>query len=382
MKKMTSRERVRAAAELRPVDRIPVMLWLEPHTLMKIANEVVRPRRMWERRFFRGLGRLQKTLPTEDLRNAVPLTAFLVQADFQRELGADIVDFAWGFLPLWLKGIRVEGRKFFLTDIYGVERGMGGLYLEATGYPCKTPEELERYRFPDLSHPIHYAHIRLYRMLHPDAAIVCWCPGVQDWSQQWMGMQNLYMWCAEHPEIIGDFFMRMAEHSLQIIRGALRAGADIILIGDDYGTQKNLFMSKPMWERLTYPCLKLQCEGIHRSGGLALLHSCGSIAPLLDRIVDAGVDMLHPFQPVGDNDLAAAKAEFGDRLCFVTGIDVQRLPTMAPGEVRESILENVRIAAPGSGFVLCPTNFVQEDTPAENLKAMFDTIKEVQNSRF
>jgi uroporphyrinogen decarboxylase len=154
------------------------------------------------------------------------------------------------------------------------------------------------------------------------------------------------------------------------------------MIGDDYGTQQSMMMSKAMWERFTFPCLKRQCGEVHRLGGLAMLHSCGYVAPLLDKIVEAGVDMLHPFQPLPGNDLAAAKAEFGNRLCFVTGIDVQKFPAMKPEEVRETMLAAARTAAPGGGFILCPTNFLQEDAPLENFMIMFDTIRDIQNWRF
>ncbi len=382
MKEMTHRERIRAAGRREPVDRTPVMLWLEPHTTVKMATRVRPPRSRAYRGLFGGLQRLSEKLPTEELRNGAPLLAYLAQTDYLLELGADIVDFHFGFYPLWFRKFEVRDGKPVFTDMYGVERVMGGLYLETGDYPCKTKEDLDRYIFPDLSSPIHYAHIALYRRLHPDIAIAVMCPGVQDWSQAWHGTENLYAGMIEYPEVIERFFRRMAEHTLQIIRGSLRAGADVIMIGDDYGTQQSMFMSKRMWERFTYPCLKRQCAEIHRLGGLAMLHSCGYVAPLLDGFVDAGVDMLHPFQQVAGNNLAAAKSEYGGRLCFVTGIDVQKLPTMAPGEVRNSMLHAARICSPGGGFVLCPTNFLQSDTPVENLEIMFNTIYDIQKGRF
>ncbi|MFA6449063.1 MAG: uroporphyrinogen decarboxylase family protein [bacterium] len=382
MKAMTSRERVRAAAKRQPVDRIPLMLWLEPHTTVKIATRVRPPRNPAYRGFFTALSRLGETLPTEDLRNAAPLLAYFAQADYQLELGADIVDFHYGCYPLWIKKLSIYDKKITFTDMYGIERGMGGLYIESVGNPCGTKEALDLYEFPDLSSPIHYAHIAMYRKLRPDVSIAVMCPGVQDWSQAWCGIENLYAGMIEYPETIERFFRKLAEHTLQIIRGSLRAGADIILIGDDYGTQQSMMMSKGTWERFTFPCLKRQCGEIGRLGGLAMLHSCGYVAPLLDKIAEAGVEMLHPFQPVPGNDLAAAKEEFGDRLCFMTGIDAQKLPGMSPEEVRGSMLAAARTAAPGGGFILSPTNFLQEDAPMENLRIMFNTIEDIQHGRF
>jgi uroporphyrinogen decarboxylase len=379
---MTSRERVIAAARREPVDRIPLMLWIEPHTTVKLATEILPPRNGAYRRFFEGLRFLRDNLPMKALRDGAPLLAYTTQSEYLRELGADIVDFYFGCHPLMVKDIKVNKGGFTITDIYGIKHGMGGIYLETVGYPCETKEDLDRYIFPDLSHPIHYAHVAAFRRLRPDTAIAVMCPGVQDWSQSWHKMENLYAGMIMYPDSVERFFRKMAEHTLQIIRGSLRAGADIILIGDDYGTHNSMMMSKKMWERFTFPCLKRQCGETHRLGGLVMLHSCGYVMPLLDRIVEAGVDMLHPLQQSAGNDLAAAKAEFGDRLTFVTGIDVQTLPTIGPEEVRESMLSAARAAAPGGGFILCTTNFLQVDTPLENIKVMFDTIKDIKNGRF
>jgi uroporphyrinogen decarboxylase len=381
MIKMTSRERMLAAARHEPVDRIPLMLWIEPHTLVRIATEVRPPRNPLLRAFFNGLKTLGETLPTEELRGGVSLLAHPVQNDFLLELGSDCAELIYGFPPLWIKGVRFTGGRLVIKDMYDIERGIGGQYLESIGYPCKTPEDLDRCRFPDLTSPIHYGHVAAYRRARPDAAIRVWCPGVQDWGQSWMGMENLYMWMVDRPEIMERFFRRLAEHTLEIIHGALRAGADIVTINDDYGTSRSLLMSKKMWERFTFPCLRRQCDEIHRRGGVSMLHSCGHVMPLLDKIAEAGVDMLHPLQESAGNDLAAAKSEFGGRLCFVTGIDAQLLPTATPEETRESILAAARTGAEGGGFVLCTTNFLQQDTPVENITAMFKTIEEVLKGR-
>ena len=381
MGRMTSKERVLAAADLRPVDRMPVMLWLEANTTLKIATGVRPPRRRMNRAIFNTLDHLSRNLPNESLRRGAPLLAHLLQAEYLLELGADIVDFYWGFPPLWLRGAGFDKGSFYIEDLYGIKRAVAGDYLDLADYPCKTPEDLDRYRFPDLSHPIHYSVLRNFKRLHPDVAVACWIPGVQDHGQGFMGMENLYLWAAMYPDHIERFFRKLAAHSLQIIRGAMRAGADVIMIGDDYGTQQSLLMSKRMWERYTFPCLRRQCEEIHRFGGRALLHSCGSVMPLLDKFVEAGVDMLHPLQPVGENSFERAVEEFGDSLCFVTGMDVQKMPEMPPGEVRGSIAESVRIGSRGGGMVLCHTNFLQQDTPVENLEAMFETIEDLKKGR-
>lgn len=378
---MTSRERVIAAIEHKPVDKVPLMLWLEPHTTVKMAVQYQKPRRLTDRLAMEWMDRMSRELPTEELRNGVSLLAFGIQGQYLRELGADIVDFQWSpavFLP---RGFWLENGKMRFKDFYGIIRAIGGIYMEHVDVPCKTKEDLERYRFPDVSNPLHYLHIHAYRRLHPEIAILAWCPGVQDFSQAWHTIEQLYIGMIEYTDSIKKFFKKLTDHTLQIIKGVLKAGADLVMIGDDYGNQRSLMMSKAMWEEFTYPCLKRQIEAIHEYGGKALLHSCGTVAPLLDKFVEAELDALHPFQPLPGNNLEEAKKEFGDRLAFLTGIDVQKIPGMTPEEVREDIIRVYRIAGRNSGLVFSMTNFLQHDTPLDNIREMFKTIKDIQKGR-
>lgn len=378
MNTMTPRQRILAAARHKPVDGIPMMLWIEPHTLLKISQSVVRPRKTADRILLDGIAAVQDLAPTDELRNAAPFLSMLASPDYLAQLGTDMIEFPWSDPLSFVKDVRFDSGKLRVTDIYGAEHGMMGLYMEITKVPCATPEELDRYRFPRISNHLLRQSIRAFRRAHPGIAVDAAVPGVQDVSQWFMGLENLYLWMAMYPDIVNRFFNRMLEHTLGVIRGLLRAGADIITILDDYGAQGRLLISKKMWNEFSYPCLNRQCEEVHRHGGIVMLHSCGFVQPLLDRIVDAGVDMLQSFQPGAGNNLQQAKAEFGDRLCFVTGIDSQQLPGMSPAQVRDSVLENLRIGSEGGGFVLATNHALQVDTPAENLHALFDTLRSIR----
>jgi uroporphyrinogen decarboxylase len=358
------------------------MLWIEPHATLKIANFIKPPQNIFTRLAMKSLSKISSCLPTKEMRNGAPLLASLFQQEYLLELGADIAELFWGEYRRLYKKSRLERGKIRIEDIYGIVRGMTGLYLVIVDVPCKTREDLDNYEFPDVSHPLFYNHIRQFRRKHPDIGIVVWAPGVQDDGAEFYGMERLYSGMIEYPEIIKRFFKKLTDHSIETIRGSLQAGADIIMIGDDYGTQENMFISKGMWTEFTYPCLKRQVEAIHEYGGKALLHSCGCVMPLLDKFVEAELDALHPLQPVKKNNLEEAKRLYGEKLTFFTGIDVQRIPSMKKEEVRESIVNAYKIASRGGGMVLSMTNHLQVDTPLQNLNEMFATIYDIREGRY
>jgi len=71
------------------------------------------------------------------------------------------------------------------------------------------------------------------------------------------------------------------------------------------------------------------------------------------------------------------KRNFGERICFLGGIDIQRLLTFGtPEEIREGVRRVISILAPGGGYILAPSHDVQPETPAENIVAMYEAARE------
>lgn len=70
------------------------------------------------------------------------------------------------------------------------------------------------------------------------------------------------------------------------------------------------------------------------------------------------------------------KAEFGDKVCFHGGIDIQyALPGSIDG-IRMEVQERIKSLAKGGGYILAPTNHIQSDTPPENVIELYKYAKE------
>jgi uroporphyrinogen decarboxylase len=87
-----------------------------------------------------------------------------------------------------------------------------------------------------------------------------------------------------------------------------------------------------------------------------------------------GADAFNPCQPC--NDLKALKEAFGDRICFVGGVDSQFVlsnPTATPDDVREEVRQRIFDLAPGGGYLVGPSHSVPYEK--EKLAAMMDAIE-------
>jgi len=108
-----------------------------------------------------------------------------------------------------------------------------------------------------------------------------------------------------------------------------------------------------------------------------MLHCCGGIEPLLRAMIRAGLDALHAVQPSCTGmDLATLKREYGNAMVFNGGIDSHHVLIQGtPETVRRQTREVLDILAPGGGYIAGASHdAILEETPVENVLAMFDTV--------
>ena len=196
------------------------------------------------------------------------------------------------------------------------------------------------------------------------------------------GIDQILLDVALAPEIAEYIFRRITAFYLQYVRRTFEAaggGIDVFMMGDDFGTQKGMFMSPEMWRRFLRPGFKEFIDLARRYGCKVAHHSCGSIRPIIPDMIQCGLDVLNPIQPdVYDMDRRELKRSFGDRLCFHGSISIQRtLPFGTPDDVRSEVRERFETlgrssTGTGGGFIYCTAHNIQADTPIENVLALFE----------
>ena len=106
------------------------------------------------------------------------------------------------------------------------------------------------------------------------------------------------------------------------------------------------------------------------------LHSCGRIVDYLDDLAELGIDALHPLQRTAGIDLAEVKQIYGDKFCLVGNIDSSRtLPYGSREDVEKEVIEAIRIAAPGYGYILASDHSLHDGISVENIRCMLDTAR-------
>ncbi len=130
-----------------------------------------------------------------------------------------------------------------------------------------------------------------------------------------------------------------------------------------------------MLEEFVYPHLRKHFSLAHEYGIKVMFHSCGAVREIIPELIELGVDILNPLQAgAAGMEPAGLKEEFGSSLCFHGSLDTQKtLPFGSAKDVREEVKKRIEILSPGGGFILAPTHNFQENTPLENILAMYET---------
>ena len=209
-----------------------------------------------------------------------------------------------------------------------------------------------------------------------------------DWSPFWhdtsdlLGMENLMVRMTDAPEIVDAVLSHVVDYYFEVSRRIFDAAADaldIFFIGNDFGSQMGPLVSPRQFERFLLPHLRRLIDLGHAYRLKVQLHCCGGCAPLLPAMITAGLDGLHAVQPgCRGMDLAQLKATFGRQILFNGAIDSQHvLIEGTPESVRERTREVLRVMAPGGGYVAGASHdYILEETPVENVVAMFDAVEE------
>jgi uroporphyrinogen decarboxylase len=243
--------------------------------------------------------------------------------------------------------------------------------------PIQTLDDLERYVPPDPHAPGRYASIEQTQLDYPGKAVIVHLNDVFSLPRYWMGMENLLIAIAADPELVTALVDLSVDLNLEMAREVVARGVKIVYTGDDYAGNLGPLMSPRHFRKLFYPGLCRVMGGFKDLGLYVIKHTDGKLWPIIDMIVDSGIDCLDPIDPQAGMDLAEVKARYGHRIALKGNVDCAQLMTFGtPDEVAEGTREALRQGAPGGGFILSSSNSIHSAVKPENYYAMLSTWQE------
>jgi len=360
---MNSKERTLAALRRQEPDRVPVWVTVVADLAERLAAKV--------------------GIPAEPadayLTNRISHPALLTA------LGNDVVGIGATAPPGHPTRLRPDG---YLEDEWGlVYRRVPhdfGTYLEVVGRPLRgivSAAELAGYRLPD---PAARGRFDLARRQAERYGRDCALLGIIEctvFEMAWnlVGLEQFLADMALRRDYVRALLERVADYSIGVGLALIDLGADALLTGDDLGMDIGPMISPRMWREWLRPPLQRVFDAYRaaRPDILIAYHSCGSVRPFIDELIEMGVDILNPVQVTARGmDPAELKQAYGTRLSFCGGVDQREvLPHGTPDEVEQEVRQRIAELGPGGGYLLAPTHDVQADTPVANVLAVFEAAR-------
>ncbi len=255
-------------------------------------------------------------------------------------------------------------------------------YVDLVGQPplrdCKTIGELEDFPWPRAD-MWDYSSIKTDVQNHLEKALWGHSRGFFEIAHFMRGMDNFLMDLASDPDLACSIMDHIIEHQLARSERILieaDGALDIFEYNDDLASQYGLFISPAMWREYIKPRMAKFCDLIHGYGAKVRYHCCGSCYDIIPELIEIGVDILTPVQALATNmDPFKLKEEFGDKLCFHGGIDIQQLlPNASSNVVREHVQKMVDVVGKDGGYILGGSHTIQADTPIDNVLVIAEVV--------
>ncbi|MFL7813350.1 MAG: uroporphyrinogen decarboxylase family protein [Anaerolineales bacterium] len=244
--------------------------------------------------------------------------------------------------------------------------------------PIKTREDFERYQPPDPHAPGRFTPIEeALEKYGSRRAVIVHLNDVFTLPRYLMGMQDLLKATIKDPELVRSLVELSVDINLELAQEVAARGVKIVFTGDDYAYNAGPLMSPAHFRELFYPGLKRVMGGFKDLGLYVIKHSDGNLWPILDMIIDTGIDCLDPIDPLGGMDLAEVKEKYGDRVALKGNVDCAQLMTFG---TRDEVIQATRTALkkgmPGGGYILSSSNSIHSAVPPENYLALVETWRE------
>lgn len=268
-----------------------------------------------------------------------------------------------------------EGGKPFDAGLDRTRHGSVGPLAK-----CEDPTEINDYPWPNPDYLDFDSCLRdlrhagdVYRL---SGFWTCFYHNVADL----FGMEEYFVKMHTHPAVVDAVTERVCNFYWQANERFFAVAGDLVdgfFFGNDFGTQQSLICGPRQFERFVLPWIRKFAEQGHRHGHQVVMHSCGSIHSVVSRLIEAGVDCLHPLQArAARMDAETLAGDFKGRLAFCGGIDTQRLLTCGrPEDVRAEVRRVKNLLGPN--LILSPSHeAILPNVPPENIEAMAEAARE------
>lgn len=316
----------------------------------------------------------------------------------KEKLGAEDYQEYFGFPWRRVDDLRLKDhdtekyRKFYQTplaedadiDEWGVghEKSPNSMHMTRMRHPLEdmeTIEEIRSYPYPDYAQADGSHQKAQVESIKARDLIALGDMQMTIWECAWYmrSMEQLFCDMMDENEIAEFLFDKVTEQSIIRALSYVKAGVDVLFLGDDIGMQHTIMMSEELYCRWIKPRLKKLIDIVKAENPDVVIfyHSCGFVEPFIPHLIEAGVEVLNPIQSEC-MDFEEIHRKYGDKISFHGTIGTQTvMPFGTPEEVKKAVWRNLDIAGEKGGLMVTPTHMLEPEVPLENILAYVEACR-------
>ncbi|MDL2214326.1 hypothetical protein LJB76_02045 [Clostridia bacterium OttesenSCG-928-O13] len=218
---------------------------------------------------------------------------------------------------------------------------------------------------------------RMKEYVGDDGIVGVWAPhGPFNNASLLIDHQELYSLFLVKPAYYDKLMRYASERILDYTRAMAASGADVLHVG---GNVPGGFLGKRIYDKYVLPYERDYITVCQENGTPAMYHNCGQIMNLVESYKEVGLKMVEPFSPppLGDADLAKAKQLVNGDYVMLVGVDqVNVIQKGTVADVVKATKETALTGKHGGKTIIQSADFLEMNTPLENVQAFVDTAKE------
>jgi uroporphyrinogen decarboxylase len=264
-----------------------------------------------------------------------------------------------------------------VKDEYGrINRISGDSLLWYDGGTLNSHEVLDEWGYPN---PLDPLRINMFdtaaKVAEKNGMFLIPClGGMMEVMYEAVGMEKFFYLIYDDPSFIRRLMDLQKKFLTELAKFLIEErNVEVIIFGDDSAYKSGPMMSVKHFEQYIFPRYKSIINTIHNRGAKALLHSDGDTHLLVPGWLNAGIDGLHPWEPTAGWKLSEVKDTWGDKLAILGNIDCNTLTYGPPARIQREVLQAIRDAGPGGGYIMASGNSIHYGIRPEHFQVMCDT---------
>ena len=199
------------------------------------------------------------------------------------------------------------------------------------------------------------------------------------------GYENFFMLVAAYPDRarkLVEIGGATGRQRCLLVARAVREGLfpHAVLLGEDICTQRGPMISPRFMEEHYAPQLRRGLEPLLEVGCRPVWHCDGDVRPLLDMLIDCGVQGLQGFQPecgLNIDVVSQMRTREGEPLVIFGPLAVTtELPVLPAEEIKRRVRHAIEVCRGNARLALFTANTINPDVPLENVRAMYEAAHE------